>query len=295
MRCASSLPLAVNGMTIGYAAMDWADTAVEIPGAAAHPLFPVVASWAVMGAAFGGDLERAATLVARAEAAEAALGSRQPAACQGPGGRWRSSAAISRPRARPRAGVGRRGPGQSDDPYELAHALIMYGAALAVHRRRSKPSTTVEEAVRIARAAGIASVLSIGLTDARGPAPDSTTMPARVALLDEAIDVGTSIGDRMAVSTTSGNKAMFAARLGDWHTALEASVDAAELMLRLGTLQALNGAFWPAAIAFVGLEQLETAAVLIGGGGCTRHRWWSPDWGGGITPAADTAVLAGSR
>jgi hypothetical protein len=86
---------------------------------------------------------------------------------------------------------------------------------------------------------------------------------------------------------------MFAARLGEWRTALMASVDAAELMLRLGTLQSLGGAFWPAAIAFVGLGHLETGAVLIAAADARGNRWWNPEWGGGITPATDAAVLEG--
>ena len=68
-------PLAVGGRT-GELAMDWAATAVAIPGGDGHPLFPVVAAWAAWGATMGLDLERAADLVAAAERAQAALGTR---------------------------------------------------------------------------------------------------------------------------------------------------------------------------------------------------------------------------
>jgi hypothetical protein len=281
--------LAVNGVTIGYAAMDWADTAVDIPDADAHPLFPVVASWAAMGAVFGAQHDRAATLVARIEAAEAALGSRQPTACQGMaveaffrGDQDRALLLAQEWVDRARA---------VDHPHDIAHALIMYSAALQ-WTDEARSLETAEEAVRIARAEGIASALSIGLIMLAGLVPLDDVARA-IALLDEAIVVATTIGDRMSAATGSGTRAMFVARLGEWHTALTASVDTAELMLRLGTLQSLNGAFWPAAVAFVGLGRLETAAVLIGAADARGARWWSPDAIGGIIPATDAAVLEG--
>ena len=141
--------LAVNGVTIGYAAMDWADTAVDIPDAAAHPLFPVVASWAAMGAVFAAQHDRAATLVARTEAAEAALGSRQPIASQGMaveaffrGDQDRALLLAQEWVDRARA---------VDDPHEIAHTLIMYSAALQ-WTDQARCLETAEEAVRIARA-----------------------------------------------------------------------------------------------------------------------------------------------
>ena len=70
-------PLAVQGR-IGELAMDWAATAIAIPGGDGHPLFPVVAAWAAWGATMGGDFERAEDLVAAAERAQAALGTRLP-------------------------------------------------------------------------------------------------------------------------------------------------------------------------------------------------------------------------
>ena len=74
-RCAWWPPLAVYGR-IGELAMDWAATAIAIPGGDGHPLFPVVAAWAAWGATMGHDFERAEDLVAVAERAQAALGTR---------------------------------------------------------------------------------------------------------------------------------------------------------------------------------------------------------------------------
>ena len=55
-----------------------------------------------------------------------------------------------------------------------------------------------------------------------------------LALLDEAIEIGTRIGDRLGVSNAMGIKARIAARRGDWRTALQVAVDSAEQTLELG-------------------------------------------------------------
>ena len=239
------------------------------PGASEHPLFPVVASWAVMGAAFGGDLERAATLVARVEAAEATLGSRQPAACQGTG----SPGVLprrSRGRAPPRGEVGRPGPG-GRRPYELAHALIMYGAAMQftdgdrVHDARGGRA--------IARDAGIASALSIGLPALAGPDPARRVRRA-VALLDEAIDVGTSIGDRLAVSSNACNQRRHSpAGSGEWRSALAGERRHVRAQVSVGTVVAVPvGASLARGRGIVGLGHPETAAVLVGAADAQGNR-----------------------
>ena len=175
-----------------------------------------------------------------------------------------------------------------DDPYEIAHALIMYSAALQ-WTDEARSLETAEEAVRIARTDGIASALSIGLTMLAGLIPLDDVARA-IALLDEAIVVATSIGDRMAASTRLEPRPCSPRDLGSGAPRCRRASTPLSSMLRLGTLQALNGAFWPAAIAFVGLGQLETGAVLIAAADARGIRWWTPDALGGITPATDAAV-----
>jgi predicted ATPase/class 3 adenylate cyclase len=153
-------PLAVNGMTIGYASMDWAETAVEIPGAPEHPLFPVVASWASWSATMGADLERAAVIATIAEAAEVALGSRQPAACQGPGTLAFFEGDLEGARRHAQEWVERAR--ETGDPYEVGHALILYGSTFQMSEPEQAVAT-IEEALQIGRDAGITSVLSNGL------------------------------------------------------------------------------------------------------------------------------------
>ena len=60
----------------------------------------------------------------------------------------------------------------SGDPYELAHALIMLGSALQITEPTLDAAiAAVDEAVRVARAAGIDAALSIGLRPRRDLAP----------------------------------------------------------------------------------------------------------------------------
>ena len=66
----------MTGLAIGWTAVDWADTARAIPGAAEHQLFPHVVSFAALSALLRGDLEGGAALVAMAEDAQRALGTR---------------------------------------------------------------------------------------------------------------------------------------------------------------------------------------------------------------------------
>ena len=83
------------------------------------------------------------------------------------------------------------------------------------------------------------------------------------ALFDEAIELGTTIGDRHAVTTSNAMKALLAARAGQWRTALRASADAAEQQSQFGDPSLMVPSYWAAAVAFVGLGHFEPAAVLI--------------------------------
>ena len=284
-------PLGVSGMTIGYAAMDWADSAVDIPGAQEHEPFPVVASWAVMRATFRGQLERAAIVAARVAAAEAALGSRQPSACAGPAVLAFFRNDLDTARVFAHEWVERaRG---SDDPYELGHALSLYGATFQASDM-DRAQAILEEAIAIGRDDGIASVLSIGLLTVAASRPIDTLDDASsvLALLDESIEVGTSIGDRQAVTNALGTRAMVSARLGEWQPALRAGAYAAEQMLQSGALNGLTGPYWATALALIGLGHLEPAAVLQGAADVRTDRSWLPAWAIELVTSTDAALLA---
>ena len=154
-------PLAMRGRT-GEFAMDWAATAVAVPGADGHPLVPVVAAWASWGATMGLDFERAEELLGVAERAQAALGIRlgSVARAQATFAFYRNDFEGARGHVEEWVDLARA----ARDPLELAHALLMLGSVLQITEPTLDAAiATTEEAVRVARTAGIDSALAIAL------------------------------------------------------------------------------------------------------------------------------------
>jgi predicted ATPase/class 3 adenylate cyclase len=270
------------------AATDWADTACSIPGADAHLLFPVVAAWGVFGSALEGDLERAAVLVANAARAQDALDTRHPSVCVAA-----ATLAVFRADlddALHHAHEGVELARSVGDPYEISVALVMLGAV----KHLSDPDGAVsvfDEAVNFARDAGIASSLAAGLAGLAADLPLEESQRA-LALLDEAVEVGTKVGDPQAVANAIQYKGSIAVRLGDWRTALHAIVDAAEQRLQLGELAMFPFSFSTAAFAFVGLGDLEAAAMLLGGIQAPSDQR-APDWVRELFASTEAALLEG--
>ncbi|MCJ7438216.1 MAG: adenylate/guanylate cyclase domain-containing protein [Acidimicrobiia bacterium] len=263
-------PLAVNGMAIGYSALDWADTACSVAGASDHHCYPSVASWAVWRATMRGDLARAEALAARVAEAEQRLGVHEPAACQGPATLAFFSGDFDLVRQRAEEWLDRAR--VAADPYESSHALIMLGSALNFANHPDSGIPEIEEAVRIARDANIASTLGMSLSVLGMNLPlDQVTR--RLALLEEAIDVGTRLGDQAAVATATGAIGWIALWRRDWAGALPAIADAAEQFLRSGmVVSSINGACFGMGIALAHLGHPEPAAVLIGAADALMER-----------------------
>src|SRR6185295_11802630 len=119
----------------------------------------------------------------------------------------------------------------------------------------------LEESVRVARDAGIFSALSMSLPFLAAVLPIEESERA-LALLDEAIEVGTLVGwsvwggePQLMIS-----KATIAFQRGDWRTALQEIVDYVES----DDASAVSGPFCVAGSALCGLGCFEPAAVLLG-------------------------------
>ena len=266
-------PLAVQGR-IGDLAMEWAATASAIPGGDDHPLVPVVATWAAWGAIAAGDLVRAEALVATAEQAQAALGTRLPSVARAQAilAFFRGAFDEARRDAAEWVDLARA----SGDPYELAHALTMLASAIQITEPTPDAAiATIDEAVRVARAAGVDSALPFALPLLATWLPYEESERA-LALLDEATEVSTRIGDRWGVANTTHQKGHIAGRRGEWRTALRAIVDAADENLQLGAL-ANVGLCHLAGVAFWELGLFEPAAVLIGKSDAMSEAQ-IPDW-----------------
>ena len=280
-------PLCVRGAVIGDVAMDWAAVAIEVSGAAEHPLFPEVAAWASWGATVGRDLERAEQLAAAAEHAEELLGTRHPtvalaratvATQYGPQGAQDAAAEwLARARA-----VG--------DPYDIAHALTMLGLTFAYAGDTGPATTTLDEAARVAREAGITAALTICLSTLAQMLPVEEAERA-LALLDEAVELGTRTDDRMSTSTAIMVRGMFMGRLGDWRAALRDEVDAAEVKRSIGDSMGIHACFWNAGVACCALGCFEPAAVLVGKGDAMSLGRFGWGWGLDLLTATDAALV----
>ena len=278
-------PLAVQGR-IGDLAMEWAATAIAIPGGDGHPLVPVVATWAAWGATLAGDLVRAEDLVATAEQAQAALGTRLPSVARAQAILAFFHGAFDE--ARRHAAEWVELARASGDAYELAHALTMLASAIQITEPTLDAAiATIDEAVRVARAAGVDSALPFALPLLATWLPYEESERA-LALLDEATEVSTRIGDRWGAANTTHQKGHIAGRRGEWRTALRAIVDAADQNLQLGAL-ANVGLCHLAGVAFWELGLFEPAAVLIGKSDAMSEAQ-IPDWVLEMKEATDAAL-----
>jgi hypothetical protein len=253
--------LAVSGMAIGYSAMDWAENAVDIPGAEVDPRFPDVASWATWSATLRNDLVPADAFAARLDAAQAARGRRSASACLGPAvlAFFRGDVEGARRRAEEWVALAR----PTSDRYELVLALVLLATAQRMTGDTDLARVSGEEAVRLARDAAVPSLLSSGLLALVQTVRIEEPTRGR-EILDEAIEVGTEIGDRVSVASATGMKGAMAAYHGDHAAGLYGAVDSVEQKLQLGDITTLGGDFDVAALSLAGLGHAEPAVVLRG-------------------------------
>ncbi|HEY8217773.1 MAG TPA: adenylate/guanylate cyclase domain-containing protein [Acidimicrobiia bacterium] len=287
-------PLGVYGTAIGYAAMEWAAAAITVPDADRHPLFPKVAAWAAWGVTMRGDVEQGERLSATARACAERLGTNEPSLCQVPAtlGFFRGDLATAErwsdewvELVRPDA-----------DPYELAHALIMQ----AVAWQRSDPAKTrrtIEEAVQIARDAGIMSALSIGLSSL-GSLVAQEEPDRALEVLAEAEQVGILVGDDQAVANAIQMRGWIAGGRADWHGALEAAAHGAAFRLQRGDVSLLITNYALGALALANLGHVEPAATLRGASerlvaDRVDQELWVRQWYFELMPEADRELARG--
>jgi predicted ATPase/DNA-binding SARP family transcriptional activator len=277
--------LTVPGLPIGWTAMGWADAAASIPVAATHPLFPLVLAYAGQNATLAGDFERAGPMIAQAEEAQAALGTHHVyldvsagtlALFRGDLGQAQYHAELSVEQAR-----------TTGDRYEIANALLLLGSALQNDPVRA--SGVAEEAVRVAREAGLVAVLPLALTTLLMFVGDDRTR--ELALHQEIIDVATALDDHRLVASTVASRDETRAREGDWATALRVNVDAAEHYRDGGNIMSCLALLRSAAMALTAMEHLEPAAVILGYADTHGPRWANSEEYLTLSTSTDTALL----
>jgi predicted ATPase/class 3 adenylate cyclase len=279
--------LAVYGVRIGYSALDWAESAVTIPGAQHHALFTDVASAATWSATLRLDFDMAAALVAQIDAVEAAQGSRKASACQGPAGYALLSGDLDAALARAETWVGlARATG---DPYEIANALPNLAGVQNLLGDVPGSLASIEETIRLARQAGIPSLLSLGLTLLAVWLPIEDAERA-LALCDEAIAIGTALGDGIAVGTALATKGWILAYQGDTPAAFALAADAARHLLAVGFVTVLGAACGLAAVNLSDLDHPVKGAVLFG---AAQHLMTidAPDWARQLLADTEAALI----
>jgi predicted ATPase/DNA-binding SARP family transcriptional activator len=252
--------LAVAGLPIGWTAMGWAHTAATIPGAHDHQLFPLVVAYAATDAAMNGQLEAASALVETAEAAQTALDTNHPYVYTARGVLALFSGDLEG--ARHHAEVVVETARATGDPYEIVAALTMLAGTLANDPARGL--VTAQEAVQLARDAGLVSWLGLALTT-QFMYIDGRDDPAlELAMHEEMIGVASALGDQQLLAIAVASRESTRARQGDWRSVLRAIADAAVHFTDHRHTSLFVESFWGGAIAFTALEQFEPGAVLFG-------------------------------
>ena len=210
-----------------------------------------------MAAVFRGEHDRAAELVATAQAAQTALGTTHlwVHAAAGVLAFFRGDMKRARQHAEASLGLAR----DHDDPFELAHALVLLATALLDDPAQAAP--VAEQAVRAARHVGAAGTLLYALL-AHALALTEPDPERALKSLQEAADVAASLGDRAGAASAMTNQAAIALLRCDWPTALRAYAVGIEQHLQLG--QPISTELIGVATALAGMGCYEPAAVIFG-------------------------------
>jgi predicted ATPase len=255
------VPLQVTGIPIGWTANDWAETAASIEGAPKHELYPAAVAYAALGTTMRGERDRAGVLVETALDAQARLATNHlwVHAAAGTFAFFQGDLDRARHHAETWVGIARA----SKDPFEVAQSLILLAAVITT----TDPTlaiTVAEEAVHISRDADIPgsliyALLVLGPLILEGDEPDRA-----VAVLDEAAQVASELGDRVSVATAHMSRAQLALAREDWPAALQTCALAADQQLQVGQMVTFGAPLSIGYVALAAIGRFESAAILMG-------------------------------
>ena len=174
----------------------------------------------------------------------------------------------------------------SGDDYELAMALLSLVPGWWSEAEPAIAIAHLEESIRVARDAGVFSALSISLPFLAGSLPVEES-ERKLALLDEAIEVGRLVGDRLGMQQVTMAKGAIALQRGEWRIALQMAREYVELEGAIPNA----GIFAMAGFALCQLESFEAAAVLIGKSDALEARM-GPEWVQELSSTTAAALLA---
>jgi predicted ATPase/class 3 adenylate cyclase len=256
------VPLCVSGTAIGYTALEWASTLAAEPDVDMRPLGPALLAAAAFHAVLGSYLERAAALEARRYDAEAALGMQDNLAG------FRASTALDLFSERPVDCVNgaRRWvelARSSGDRYEMVLGLtgIATGTGAAIGQRSagSAARECVAEARQLANPSSLATALGVlGLHLVEVEPMQS------IPLFEEAIQVGTTVGNQQAIRIAQAGLARGYDLLGNEQASLQAYLRAMNVPPGAGHRHSLIAAFIGIASMLASSGHDEDAALLLG-------------------------------
>ena len=202
-----------------YELFTWAETTLATLGDDEHPLGPLVLAIAAYGRFVRGDLDPAMEMAEESLAAEQRLGL---APC---GLHWRTLANVFyyRGRSAEAAAVCQRmvrAARASRDDARLVHALYMTAVGLASAARSEESGSLAEEALSLAQRVHNPTALASALY-ARAITLERLDPGRAASLLEQAVEHGTSVGNRWIVAFARTELISLAARRGDLDGALE--------------------------------------------------------------------------
>ncbi|MGD9703296.1 MAG: BTAD domain-containing putative transcriptional regulator [Acidimicrobiia bacterium] len=245
-----------------YELFTWAEASLESLGDDEHPLGPVVLAIAAYGRFVRGDLEQAMAMAEQSLTLEQRLG-------LAPSGlHWRTMGNVFYYRGRSAEAAAAchrmvRAARTSRDDARLVHALYMTAVGLASAGRSEESRSLAEEALSLAHRIHNPTALASALY-ARAITLEPLDPGRAASMLEQAVEHGTSVGNRWIVAFARTELISLAARRGDLDRALELAGVVIDTWYRAGdwanqwlTLRHVAGAF-----ALHG--EHEVAAVLRG-------------------------------
>jgi tetratricopeptide (TPR) repeat protein len=254
------VPLCIDSTLIGQTALEWASALAVNTDVDGRPLGPALLAKAAVHAALSMDPDRATALDARRSAAQAGLG------LEPEPGDFQAPALIAMLSGSPDAVDGAHRwvevTRAAGDRYETVHALTLLATSIS-STDPAAAAAALQEALAEARRLANPSTLSWALTLV-GIHETQLDSLESVAVLEEAIRVGTSVGNRQAVAMAYARLAGIYDELGDQSAALRAYLTALDLEAAAGNRQIIVGVFVRIASRLADSGDDEGAALLQG-------------------------------
>lgn len=254
--------LAVDRVPTSNVVLAWAELALEVPGARDHAQYIAVCFWATHSAMRRGDLVTAERYVAAIDDEEARRGTGSTHASAA-----RALLAMSRAdldAALVEAGTWVERARRDHDDLELSGALMVLSLVQSATGRHDLARALADEGLEVARVSGVPSALAGALMLTPWSLLEEDPDRAR-DLFEEAVVVGTEIGDESTVVFALTGRGVSHASAAQWQRALDDVREATDRIVQLGTLAGhMGGTLGVAAVVLTALGHWESGAVVLG-------------------------------